>query len=100
VGGYSVDPGELQRCDALLGEAAGRTRAALAEIHERAVDLLVSGWHGRAATAFRLGWEQWFDGVTAMLEALDEMAAVVGSSGVGYAAGDEAVRTSLAMAAT
>jgi WXG100 family type VII secretion target len=95
VGGYSVDPAELQQCDALLGSAAGQARAALARLRAGAGEL-VGTWHGPAGSAFRLAWEQWLDGVIAMLDALDAMAGMVGASGVEYAATDQAVRSSLA----
>jgi WXG100 family type VII secretion target len=99
VDGYAVDPAELERCDALLGAAAGHSRAALAGLAACAGDVLGHGWQGCAASAFRLGWERWLDGVTALLDALDEMAGALGSSSVGYAATEEAVRTNLAGAA-
>jgi WXG100 family type VII secretion target len=96
VGRYAVDPAELQRGDALLSATAAHARAALAQLRECAAGVLGTGWQGSAAAAFRLGWEHWLDGVTAMLDALDEMAAGLGSSGVGYAETEDAVRTSAA----
>lgn len=100
VAGYTVDPAALQRCDTLLAAAADHSRAALTRLHECVAELLGTGWHGWAASAYRLGWEQWFDGMTAMLDALHHMALAIGSSGAGYAETDEAVRTGLARATT
>ncbi len=97
--GYAVDPAELAHCDASMGAAAGHSRAALAGLAECAADVLGHGWQGCAASAFRLGWEQWLDGVRSMLDALDELSGALGSSGVGYAATDDAVRVELAGAA-
>ena len=99
MGGYAVDPAELERCDAVLGEAAGRTRAALADVRGCAAALLGARWQGEAAAAFRLGWEQWLDGVGLMLESLDAMAAALGASGGGYAGTEETVRAGIAGAA-
>jgi WXG100 family type VII secretion target len=100
VGGYAVDPAELQRGDALLSATATHARAGLAQLRECAAEVLGTSWQGAAAAAFRLGWEHWLDGVTAMLDALDEMAAWLGSSGVGYAETDDAVRAAIAGALT
>lgn len=95
MGGYSVNAAELQSCDAQLGSAAGHARAALAQLRAHA-DGLFGSWQGPAGAAFRLACEQWLDGATSMLDALDEMAVALGASGVDYAAIDDAVRTSLA----
>jgi WXG100 family type VII secretion target len=96
VGGYEVDPAVLQRGDDSLRAASDVSRAALEQLRVRVAAALGTGWQGSAATAFRLGWEQWLDGVTAMLEALDEMAFTLGASADGYAETDNAVRTSAA----
>lgn len=96
--GYAVEPPQLRRCDESLGATAASARAALTRLRSSAADVFAR-WHGTAAVAFRLGWEEWVDGVLAMLDALDGMAAALGASGVGYAATDDAVRTSVARAA-
>lgn len=98
MGSYSVEPAELERCDALLGVTAGQCQLALARL-QVTVDELLRGWQGAAGAAFRLGWEQWLAGATAMLSALDAMAAALGSSGLDYAATEDAVRAGLARAA-
>jgi WXG100 family type VII secretion target len=100
VGGYSVDPAELQHGCAVLGETVVRARAGLDPLRGAAAALLPAGWQGSAASAFRLGWEQWVEGVLGMLAALDEMAVALGGSGAGYAGTDEAVRTSVTAVAT
>jgi WXG100 family type VII secretion target len=94
VGTYTVVPSALGDCGATLGAAAtaardslGRVRSCAAEVHGR--------WHGHAGSAFRAGCAQWLAGVSAMLDALDELAALLDVSGDGYAATDESVRTSL-----
>jgi WXG100 family type VII secretion target len=97
VGGYAVEPVELRRCDDLLATAADAARAALGQLRAAATELF-AGWHGSAAVAFRLGWEQWVEGVLHMLDALDGLAFALGSSADGYAGTDEAVRTSVARA--
>jgi WXG100 family type VII secretion target len=96
VGGYAVDPAQLQVGDGQLVDAAGQARVALAQVRARAVELLGTGWQGSAAVAFQQGWELWFDGAHAMLAALEEMAALLGRSGSGYEATDDAVRAGLA----
>lgn len=98
MGSYAVEPAELERCDALLAATAGQCRVALARLQATANELL-GAWHGAAGGAFQLGWEQWLDGATAMLAALDAMAAAIGSSGLEYAATEDAVRAGLAGAA-
>jgi WXG100 family type VII secretion target len=99
VGGYAVDAGELQGCDALIGEVSEHSRAALARVRVAAHELLGSGWRGGASAAFRLGWEQWLDGAETMLAALDEMAAAVGRAGGGYQSGEDAIRAGITRAA-
>jgi WXG100 family type VII secretion target len=99
VGGYTVDPAELRAGDAGLAGTAAATRAALARLLADAAPVLTVGWQGEAAAAFRLGWEHWVDGVTTMLTALDELAAVLGAAGSGYAATETAVQTAIGRAA-
>lgn len=98
MGSYAVEPAELERCAALLAATAGQCRGALTGLQATANELL-NAWHGAAGAAFRLGWAQWLDGATAMLAGLDGMAAALGSSGLEYAATDDAVRAGLAGAA-
>jgi WXG100 family type VII secretion target len=100
VGGYAVDPAELERAAAVLDAAVAESRAALEPLRAAAAGLLAARWQGGAATAFRLGWEHWLDGVLAMLAALDQLALALRSSGHGYAATEEAVRTSLGTVAS
>ncbi|MDT4915297.1 MAG: hypothetical protein QOC66_4425 [Pseudonocardiales bacterium] len=95
MGGYAVDPAELERGAAALGAAVAGSRTGLEPLRATAAGLLSASWRGGAATAFRLGWEQWLDGALAMLAALDELALALRDSGEGYAATDEAVRTSV-----
>jgi WXG100 family type VII secretion target len=95
VGGYRVDPAELEHSAAVLAAAVGGSRQALAPLRASAAELLGARWQGGACVAFRLGWEQWLDGVHAMLAALDELAAALRGSADGYAATEESVRTSV-----
>lgn len=95
VGGYSVDADELRQCSGTLADLLSQCRAAVAAVRFDASELLGVGWQGSAASAFRVGWEQWLAGVTAMLGALDQIASAIESSGIGYTTSDEAVRTSL-----
>jgi WXG100 family type VII secretion target len=100
VGGYAVDPAELQGWDALIGEVSGQSRAALARLQAAADELLGGGWRGGAAAAFRLGWEQWLDGTEAMLDALDELATAVGLAGGDYQSTENAIRAGIVRTAT
>jgi WXG100 family type VII secretion target len=100
VAGYRVDTAELGRCDTLLAVTSERARHTLADVCAAADALLNGRWHGPAAAAFHESWTDWLAGTTAMLDALDVMAAALGSAGVGYAATDGAVRTGIARAAT
>jgi WXG100 family type VII secretion target len=96
VSRYEVDPAELQACDAMLDEVSAGARAALDGVCATAAALLDDRWRGGSAAAFRLGWEQWLDGVAAMLVALDELAATVGLAAAGYRSTEDAVRASVA----
>ena len=96
MSGYTVEATELERVEAFAGSTAAQARAAVERIRAEGQQLFGTGWHGSAASAFRLGWEQWVDGASAMLAALDELALLLGSSAAGYASTDEAVRVSLA----
>jgi WXG100 family type VII secretion target len=100
VASYAVDPVELERGADTLGLAVTAARSALDPVRVSANELLTSRWHGPAASAFRLGWEQWLDGVLAMLGALDELARALQASGAGYAATEESVRTSVSAVPT
>jgi WXG100 family type VII secretion target len=95
MGGYAVDPGELDAADATLAAAAQSAHAAVGSVRAEAEALFATGWHGPAASAFRLGWERWADGAAGMLAALDEMASLLGRTGDEYAATEEAVRAAL-----
>ncbi|MFN2563106.1 MAG: WXG100 family type VII secretion target [Jatrophihabitans sp.] len=95
MGGYAVDPVELERAAGALGCAVVAARSALDPLRASATVLLTARWHGSAATAFRLGWEQWLEGVVAMLRALDELTVALRGSGAGYAATEESVRTTV-----
>jgi WXG100 family type VII secretion target len=97
VSGYAVDPAQLLQGDTHLAAGAEAARGALAQLRAAAADVF-AGWHGAAAAAFRLGWEQWLDGVLLMLDALDAMATALGTAGLGYSATDDAVRTRVAAA--
>jgi WXG100 family type VII secretion target len=96
MSGYTVEATELERVEAFAGSTAAEARAAVSRVQGEGQRLFGTGWHGPAASAFRLGWAQWVDGATAMLAALDELAVLLGSSSAGYASTDEAVRVSLA----
>lgn len=98
MGGYAVDPAELENAAASLQSAVGGSRSALSPLRVSANRLLTSRWQGAAAAAYRLGWEQWLEGVEAMLAALDELALALANSANGYAATEEAVRTSVVRA--
>lgn len=100
MAGYRVTAEQLVQCDAALADAAGHARAALAQLSGRAAELLGTGWQGAAAEAFGRGWQHWLDGVSTMLDALDTMAAAVGSAGAGYAVTDDGVRVASARAAS
>jgi WXG100 family type VII secretion target len=91
VGGYAVDPAQLRGADTQLAAVAVDARTALAQLQAAAAEAL-NAWHGSAGSAFRSAWEQWLDGVRVLLDAVDEMAALVGDAGEGYAATEEAVR--------
>lgn len=94
MGGYAVDPAELRAGDRQVAAVADDARTALAQLQSAAAEAL-DAWHGSAASAFRSAWEQWLDGVRVLLDAVDEMAALVGAAGEGYAATEEAVRTAV-----
>jgi WXG100 family type VII secretion target len=94
MNGYVVHSAVLRDSDALLGGAAGQARAALAQVR-RAAEAVHCSWRGPAGSAFHHGSELWWAGVAAMLDALDDIAALLGSSAAGYVATDDAVRTSL-----
>jgi WXG100 family type VII secretion target len=96
VGGYAVDPAELDHGAAALATAAAGARAALEPLRASAAGLLSARWQGAAAGAFRCGWEEWLEGVVAMLGALDDLATALRASGAGYATTDQAVRASAA----
>jgi WXG100 family type VII secretion target len=93
---YTVEPGNLQRLDAVIGSAADQASVTVERIRLEAQALFATGWHGPAASAFRLGWEQWLAGATTLLAVLHEMAELLGRSAAGYAGTEEAVRVSLA----
>ncbi len=96
MSGYVVEPADLARVEAIAVAAAAQARVAVERVRAEGHRLFGTGWHGAAASAFRLGWEQWAEGATAMLAALDELAALLGSSAAGYASTAEAVRVGLA----
>lgn len=94
--GFAVDASELQRCDAQLSAAAAQARHALARTRSHGEAVFATGWQGTAASAFRLGWEQWLDGAADLVSALEEMSAALGASGAEYARTDDAVRADVA----
>jgi WXG100 family type VII secretion target len=94
--GYRVDPDELARGDALLGDAARHAHGAVCELSAAARGLLDGGWEGSAAAAFRAGWAHWLTGISSMIAALEAMAVSLGHAGAGYTQTDGAVRVSLA----
>jgi WXG100 family type VII secretion target len=98
MGGYAVDPAQLQHVDALLGECVTQSRAALDGLAGAAHALLAAGWHGPAATDFRQGWHEWHDGARAAITALEELATAVGLSGRDYDATESTVRAAIARA--
>jgi WXG100 family type VII secretion target len=100
VAGYRVDPDELCRGDAGVGQSAAHARVAVDRLRADADGLFATGWHGPAAIAVRHGWEQWLAGAHDMLAVLDETAALLGAAGTGYAETDDGVRTAIAGAAT
>jgi WXG100 family type VII secretion target len=100
VAGYRVDPGELRRGDAGVGQSAAQARAAVDRLRDDAGVLFAAGWHGPAATAFGRGWEQWLAGAHDVLAALDAMTALLGSAGTGYGETEAAVRAVIAGAVT
>src|SRR3954451_8413776 len=96
MSGYTVDATELERVEAFAGSTAAQARAAVERIRAEGQQLFGTGWHGSAASDFRLGWEAGGGGAGAPLVALDELAVLLGSSAAGYASTDEAVRVSVA----
>jgi WXG100 family type VII secretion target len=96
VAGYRVDPDELRRGDAGVGQSAEHARAVVDRLRADADGLFATGWHGPAATAFRRGWEQWLAGAHDMLATLDATAALLGAAGTGYAETDDGIRTVIA----
>jgi WXG100 family type VII secretion target len=95
VGSYTVQPEQLQHGEVQLDELAEHLRAALGSLRRCAAELVDGRWRGPAGAAFRLAWEQWLDGVTLMLCSLDEIACVIGASGIGYQQTDDAVRAAM-----
>lgn len=95
MGGYAVEPAQLQQLDAVLTRGADAAREAVARVSGEATGLFATGWQGPAASAFRLAWEEWLEGVTTMLEVLDELAGLLGASAAAYSGTDDAVRVSL-----
>lgn len=91
--GYAVDPVVLRDCDAALGAAADQARASLIRVRSCVAEVSAS-WQGAAGSSFRDGCAQWVAGAAAMLDALDDLAALLGASGDGYVATDETVRAS------
>ena len=96
VSGFGVTPTELETVDGALAGAASCARAAVQRLRDEGAALLAEGWRGGAAAAFRDGWTEWLVGTALVLEALDELAGLVGSAGRSYAAGDDAVRATVA----
>lgn len=92
---YAVEPTALEAADAAVAARGSVCRAELSALRASVDELLSSDWRGSAAVAFGLGWNEWLAGVVAMLDALDWMAAALGSAGVGYAWTDVAVRSSV-----
>jgi WXG100 family type VII secretion target len=96
VSGYSVDPPGLQRADVLMDGVVREARVVLDRVRACEAALLGGGWQGPAASAFRVGWEEWVAGADAMVEALAELAALLGASSAAYATTDDAVRVAVA----
>jgi WXG100 family type VII secretion target len=96
VTGFAVTPDELGALDGSLDAAAATARAAVDRLRREGAALLSDGWHGAAANAFRLGWQEWLDGAGLVLAALDELAGLVGAAGESYASTDGGVRASFA----
>jgi uncharacterized protein YukE len=96
VTGFGVSPEELEACDAGLGAGVAAAWAAVGRLRDEGSALLARGWRGPAADAFRLGWAEWLAGAGLVLEALDELAALIGTAGTSYAGAEQAVRSSFA----
>ncbi len=47
------------------------------ELDHEVTALLGTGWHGTAADAFKVGWDDWRDGLVDVEEGLDAMAELV-----------------------
>jgi WXG100 family type VII secretion target len=96
VTGFGVSPNELQALDAFVAAAASHAHASVEQLRAEADALFAGGWHGPAASAFRLAWEQWSDAARIVLVALDETAVLVGAAASTYAETDGAVRVAVA----
>jgi WXG100 family type VII secretion target len=95
MGGYAVDPAELQQVDDLLESTVTHARTELAALGSDVRSLLDAGWRSPAAAAFAAGWHDWLAGATELLAALAELGQAVGRSGRGYATTEESVRSSM-----
>ena len=92
--GYAVESTALLAGDVVLGSAVAQARDALAQL-QTCAEPVRGSWCGPAGAAFGAGWTQWLAGVTAMLDALDDLAGLLGASGVAYADTEDTVRRSL-----
>ena len=95
MSGYAVEPDDLRRVAAVASSAAGQAQAAIERVRADGHRLFDTGWHGPAASTFRLGWEQWVDGAVAMLGALDDLTLLLKASAGAYVTTEQAVRVSL-----
>ena len=76
-----------------VGSAAASARQSVVGLRSAAVAV---EWQGPAAHGFRLAWAHWSAGAELVLDALDELARLVGAAGSSYAATDESVRVAVA----
>jgi WXG100 family type VII secretion target len=96
VSGFGVTPAELAEARAFVGAAAGHARRSVEGLHAQARQVLSGEWQGEAAAAFRVAWEQWWDGAVLVLDALDELARLTGAAGESYLATDDGIRAGVA----
>lgn len=98
MGAFAVTPADLAALQGLVGTAAGAARRSVGQVRAEADDVL-RGWHGEAARGFGAAWAEWLRGAALVLDALDELATLVGGAGTSYATTDDGVRAAVARAA-
>jgi|SRR3954451_8740119 WXG100 family type VII secretion target len=95
VTSFAVSPSDLQALDSFVASRAEHAHATVERLRAEAHAFFGDGWHGPAASAFHLAWEQWLDGARIVLAALDDTAALVGASAASYTGTDDAVRAAV-----